>query len=230
MAIYVGLGFFDALSVLILMLSMYRFPIVDYKWNVVVLAGIISITSYIIRVVIGVPEIDPLIQIALFFLFLRFVMKTKLKYAALIPTSAFAAYILIQALIFNLLAVTNIIHNSDVANTEGTGTYIIQVSTILTVYLLCCVMGFFRFGFSFIPQPPHNIGIKDRHSFAVIWPAIVLSIFGIAMAINALLSVKILVIVPIGFIMFSVLYYLSYRRDKLERDRIYRTANFRKDT
>lgn len=229
MITYIGLGFFDALSVLLLMFALYRFPVMEYKWNVIVMAGIIATISYINRVVIEIPQFDPLIQIGLFVLFLRFKIQVKMKFATLIPTSAFAAYIFIQAAIFNVLISTGIINEADVAKTAGFGTYIIQISSILSVYLISFVMKYFRYGFSFIPRPPHNLGSKDRHSFLAMWPAIILSLIGIAVSINALMGLNILLVVTLGFIMFSLLYYLSYRRDKQERDRIYRTANFRKN-
>lgn len=229
MGIYIGLGFFDALSILVLMFSLYRLPVGEYKRHILIMAIIIAVISYIMRIVIGAPKLDPLIQIGLFLIFLRYFIKIKIKYAALIPTSAFAAYILIQAIIFAFLIKAQIINEGDVAKTEGIGTYLIQILTISAIYIISFLMNYFRFGFSFISSPPHNFSMKDRHPFRAIWPAITMSLVGVAISINALMELNILLIVLLGFIMFSLLYYLSHRREKQDRDRIYRSTYFRKD-
>lgn len=229
MLTYVTLGFFDALSVTLLMFSLYRFPILEYKWKLIVMAAIISFTSYIIREPLSLPDLDPLIQITLFTMFLRLSINTKLKYAALIPTSAFAGYILIQMIIFLVLNATGVTHISDASTNDSTGIYITQICTILVVYLLSFLMKYFSLGFSFIPSPPHSIGGRDRHSFAAIWPAIILSVIGVAFSIKAALSLNVLIVIPIEALMFALLFYLSYLKGKKERDRIYRTTNFRKN-
>lgn len=229
MAIYIVLGFFDALSVLSLMFALYRFPFLEYKTKLISMAVIIAICSYIVRLILEIPRFDPLIQIILFIIFFRFFIQIKSRFAALIPTAGFAAYIFLQVIIFSTLQSIGLIHETDAAKTHGIGIYITQISSILAIYIISAAMQFFRVGFTFIPRPPHDFKTKDKHSFIAIWPTIVLSLIGISFSINEVLHLNVLIVVPIGFVMFSALYYFSYRRDKLERDRIYRSANFNKN-
>jgi hypothetical protein len=201
----------------------------DYRWRVVGMAAIIAIVSYIVRIVLNVPQFDPIIQIGLFVFFLCGGVQVKFKYAALLPTSAMSIYIVINLVVYSLLVATGVIHESAAAKSEGLDTYLIQISTILVIYLISYAMRRLRRGFSFIPRPPHNRAAKDRHSFAAMWPAIILSLVGISFSINAVYTMNFLVVVPLGFIMFTALYLLANRRDKVEHDRIYRSTNFRKD-
>lgn len=215
MLTYVLLGFFDALAVIVLMLKLYRFPLWEYKTEIGIFALWISICSLFIRVIADFPSIDPLIQIILFVLFLRYVIKVRLTYAALITLTGFLAYILFQMVIYYLFDLLGITKDSDAIKTDGFGTHAIQITSIITVYIASYLLKLSNLGFSFIIRPPHDVSVKDMNlqGRKVIWISISFILAIISFSFSLLLHMDSICIVPLLVASFGMLYYLSYRRE-----------------
>lgn len=221
--IFLILGIFDSLAVMVLMFKLYRFPLKEYRTEIVLMAVWVSLTSYLIRMVLGITEIDIVVQIVLYILFMRLCIKTKLFYSAVISLTGLVGYIAIQMIIIYVLNVTGITAPSDVQENTGIGTYLIQVTSILFVYIIGYLLFAFNLGFSFIIRPPHEMSIKvqmTRLNKGIVL-ALILSIAVLCTTFYLLLNQKILMIIPILLATFVLLYILSHRRDTRVNDRIH---------
>lgn len=213
--IYLLLSIFDALAVMILALKMYRLPLWDYKNRILLMAVFISLVSYILRVVLHVPEIDLPIQIIMFILFFRYGMQIKLFYSALIVSASLNAYIVIQLGILYAFVLSNTMSYNVVFQTSDAQIQLIQIITILSVYLLATGLKVFNFGFSFIISPPHDFNFKEIYSGTN--RALLLSIVGavvvISLALVVILSYMAYVIIISAATVYSLSYYLSYKKE-----------------
>lgn len=71
--IYLLLGVFDASAVIILALKLYRLPFREYIKDIALMSLGVSLFSYLMRIVIGIPTLDLPIQVIFFILFLDIV-------------------------------------------------------------------------------------------------------------------------------------------------------------
>lgn len=212
---YVILGFFDAFAVAVLMLKLYRFPLWEYKIEVGVFALWIAVCSLFIRVIVDVPSLDPLIQIILFVLFLRYVIKVRITYSALITLTGFLGYIIIQMVIYYLFDSLGISKYSDAIQTTGFGTHVIQITSIIAGFIVAAVLKLTNAGFSFIIRPPHDTSVKDKNllEHKVLWITISCILAAISISFSLLLHMNSIYVIPLLVASFGILYYLSYRRE-----------------
>lgn len=231
MIIYIILSFFDAIAILSLMFALYRFPYLEYKKEIVCMSTWSAITSYLIREVIGAAAIDPLVQLGLLVLFFRYVIKVKYIYASLITVSGFVPYILLQSLLIFVFSSVGIVSSEEAAQSASTGARIIQSSAIVSAMLIFLVLKYFNLGFQFIIRPPHDFNVKERNvSFnRYLWVSIVIALVVVTASTALLLNMAPLFIIPLCLASFLVLYYLSHRREVLDRDRIIISENMFKD-
>lgn len=231
-AIYILLGFCDAAAVLYLMFRLYRFPIWEYKLELSVLALWISFMSFIIRMAAEIPAIDPIAQFLVFTLFLRYVIKVRAGFSALIVLTGLATYIITQMAVLYGLTAIDISSIADATKIEGAGTYFIQIGSIITAFVIGTVMKVFNRGFSFIIRPPHDVHLKDRNSKANarLWFSVATVLAALSFAFFLMLHYNSILVIPILIVSFLILYCLSYRRERMNSDRIHFPPSSNQDT
>lgn len=218
--VYLVLGIFDALAVLVIALKLYRMPLLQHKWNVLGIAVCIAVVSYLNRIVLGIPQYDLLIQTIIFILGLRFLIKYLYFWSTLMIVTAIVIYIPLQYLIYYLLIITGVTNFAAATEIEGLGAYIIQRSTIVVVYLLAWLFYRQNLGFSLFTFPPHYFQTKSNvlagpNRKLII--GIVLGVLFIYMDMILLLHLTYLWIFPfaliVSIIVSGAIYYLSHRRN-----------------
>lgn len=215
--LYLGLGVFDALSVLVLALKMYRLPLWEYRYRLLGVSALISAVSYLNRIVLGIPGWDMIIQIVLFILFFRYAMQIKVFYSALIVSAGFNAYILLQLLVFYAFVFTGSMTYSVIYQSEGGGIQLIQIITILLAYLFAGGMKLFNQGFSFIISPPHDFNIKEAYTQGAngsLLVAVILALILGSLALVVAINYNTYLLILSSGILFGLSYYLSYRKEK----------------
>ncbi len=229
--LYILLGIFDALAMLVLILKLYRMPLLKYKYRILLFVVCISIISYVIRVVLQTPKLDLPLQYVFFFLFLRFGIRLKLHSGAFISGTGISAYITIQLILFYLLnLVFNIDHNVLNENTGGS-VYVIQIISILSAYLIAGLLKIYKGGFSFISYPPHDFKLQENYGTKtnkMLLSGSILSFITIILMVVMLYDRNPLMCIFLSLLTFGISYFLSDRgdyEDVREAIELYRYGN-----
>ncbi len=214
--LYIFLGVFDALAFIVLALKMYRMPLFRYKYRIITFAIYISIFSFFIRVVLQIPKFDLPMQYIFFFLFLRWAMGIKVHTGAFISGAGISAYVSIQLVLYYIFNIVfNLSHNVLNENT-GMSVYFIQISTIITAYLVAVSLRIFNGGFSFIAEPPHDFIQREDYSTKtnkMLLIGSILSFSTIIFMVIALYAMNSLMCIILSVFTFGVSYLLSDRGD-----------------
>ncbi|MEK3776596.1 hypothetical protein MHB85_19035 [Paenibacillus sp. FSL K6-4396] len=215
--IYISLGFFDALAMLLIILKLYMLPVREYAGKIFVFVIFIASFSYMMRITLGMPKLDLPFQYIFFILFLRLGMELKPHISSFIAGAGISAYAAIQMGIFHIFEWLDVMHIGVVQQNEGSLVYLLQSSSILIAYLICFVFSIFDFGFSFIIRPPHDFIKKENYLSKTNIP------FLIGTTISAITICMTLVLLyrsdPTGLLFlaistFGVSYFFSVRRER----------------
>lgn len=215
-AIYIFLGALDAFAVFVLVLKLYRLPLKEYIMELSIMSVFIAIVSFVLRIVLDVPMFDLPLQVMLFALFMRFIMRIKLFYSAIITGAGLGAYLIIQMTIYAILSGFGYLDEQLVLQSTGIEVNVVQAISITIAYILGFVLKKFNFGFSFIIRPPHDFSVKEdysthRNKALLFWAITTLLV--LSSSLTALLHMKIEYVIPFLLISFVALYLHSHRRD-----------------
>lgn len=213
--IYFILGIMDVIAVFVLMFKIFRLPIREYWVEISILSAVISIISYLLRVVMEIPAIDPILQLTLFVLFMRSIIKIRLFPSVLLSFSGIIAYAAIQFLVFYILIFLGLLHENDA---QENSLYLLQICAQSTSYLIGYLIYRFNFGFTFVNRPPHAFFIKEKMTRSNVYLMLWLMV-GIMLFVGTMVSIysnlgKMIVVIPITCLSFIILLYLANRRDK----------------
>ncbi|MGE5703198.1 MAG: hypothetical protein ACM32O_11770 [Clostridia bacterium] len=163
MVLYILMGFLDVMAVLTLVFKLFRFPIGEYRKEFVNIALTLSCSSYILRDVLGVPDVDMSIQFILFALFFRYLLRFRTFETLMLTTIGFLGFSLVQLVMIPLMSTIGIISLSDLELSHGSGIFLFQLITDLMVFLISYLLYKFHLGFSFVMCPPHEVTFKSRY-------------------------------------------------------------------
>ncbi|MNC10301.1 hypothetical protein D3C75_579400 [compost metagenome] len=214
--IYIVLSVFDALAVMALALKMYRLPFFEYRHRLVFMAIIISVSSYIVRIILKVPEIDLPIQIIMFIIFFRYGMQIKVFFGALIVSASLNAYIILQLVVLYAFISTGAVTYNVVFQSDQAQIQLIQLTSIALAYIGAGCLKMFNGGFSFIKVPPHEFSYREafigtnRALLIVVSGALVI----VSLALVVTLNYKSYLLIPSSIIVFGLSYYFSLKKEK----------------
>ncbi|MEC0235224.1 hypothetical protein P4H71_12910 [Paenibacillus kribbensis] len=228
---YILFGTFDALAMLVLILKLYRMPLLKYKYRILLFVVCISLFSYVVRVVLQIPKLDLPLQYVFFFLFLRFGLRLKLHSGAFISGTGISAYISIQLILFYLLNLAINIDRNVLNENTGGSVYVIQIVSILSAYLIAGLLKIYNGGFSFISEPPHDFMLQENYGTKtnkVLLSGSILSFITIILMVVMLYAMNPLMCIFLSLLTFGISYFLSDRgdyEDVREAVELYRYGN-----
>ncbi|MCC8435506.1 hypothetical protein HP567_013215 [Brevibacillus sp. M2.1A] len=158
--LYLLLGFADIIVVLAFIFKLFRFPFWDYKREFLIMGITLSVTSYLVRVIFKIPEIDLGIQYVLFILFFRYLIKFRLWESTMLTAIGILAFDLSQLILIPTLISLEVATLGDVFRSTGKGTFLIQLVNEVVMVLISYLIYRFNLGFSFVMQPPHELKWK----------------------------------------------------------------------
>lgn len=158
--LYLLLGFADIIVVLAFIFKLFRFPFWDYKREFLIMGITLSVTSYLVRVIFKIPEIDLGIQYVLFILFFRYLIKFRLWESTMLTAIGILAFDLSQLILIPTLISLEVATLGDVFRSTGKGTFLIQFVNDVVMVLISYLIYRFNLGFSFVMQPPHELKWK----------------------------------------------------------------------
>ncbi|GIP21359.1 hypothetical protein [Paenibacillus sp. J22TS3] len=211
--IYFGLSIFDALAMFGLIISLYKLPLWDHRYKVALFVIFIALYSFIMRLVIGLPQLDLPLQYLFFIIFLKYVYKLKFNLSAFVAGAGISAYMVLQLTIYYIYNLVGVLYNSVFNQTDGVPVYIIQISSILAAYGIAIFLKAFRLGFSFIRS--HHESSTDSYpgENKSLLVAATISSVTIFLVGFFLYTVDSLGFIIMAFVTFSISYFLSQRSD-----------------
>lgn len=158
--LFLALGFLDGIAIVALGFKVFRFPISWYKREIGLIALILTCCSYIIRILVGFPELDMIIQYGLIVLFFRYLLKLKLFDSLMIPAVGYLIFDLVQLIIYPQMISLGMISLEDIQQNIGYGTYLVQVTGQVVCLITCWLLYRLNLGFSFVTCPPHDVDVR----------------------------------------------------------------------
>lgn len=219
---YILFGFLDVIANLALIYKLYRFPFWEYKKEFIIIAVILSVSSYCTRILLSMPEIDMPLQYLLYILFFRYLLKIRFYYSVPLAAIGYLFFTVVQFIVYPLLMATQVVSVSDGLEVHGWGIYTIQLSSELSCYLIAYIMYKLGIGFSHITRPPQEVHIPLHDvNFKL---NIFVNIFGSIVIVSIMYWVYnyhsyIYIVLPSSLIALVSLIYLSYRKDFLDDHR-----------
>ncbi|WP_282939498.1 hypothetical protein [Paenibacillus sp. RC67] len=215
--LYFLLGFLDVIAILALIFKTFRWPFWEYWPQLTIIGSVLSIASYLNRMVLDIPSYDLAIQFSLCILLLRFLVKVRFVHAIDVSAIGYLAFNGILILVYFGLLHSGLVTTDDAQQPANWGTFIIQLSCELASYTTAYLLYRFHYGFSFIMRPPHNLYLNRNVSgFKKIKTIVntigILTVFvSVYWVLNYQESLSILLLIII--MSLAILVYLSYKRD-----------------
>lgn len=212
--INIFLGTLDGIAIMALIYKSFRWPFWESFSKIFVIALLLAAVSYLDRVIIGIEMYDMFVQLILYVIFLRYIIRVNILCAYPLAVYGYIFFLAIQFATYALLMSAGIVSESDAANADGWGTYIIQFSSEIVCFIVATLAYLFNLGFSYIDRPPHDSHIIVRRGkmdlAATIFGTIVVITF-MYWIINCQLHVYI--ILPALVLSMTILLYLAKRKD-----------------
>ncbi|MCM3144315.1 hypothetical protein [Brevibacillus sp. MER 51] len=158
--LFLFLGFLDGIAIIALGFKVFRLPVTWFKRELGLIALILTSCSFIVRILIGLPEIDMIVQYSIIVLFFRYHLKVKLFDALMLPAIGYLSFDLVQLIVYPQLISIGLVSIQDIQQNVGYGTFLIQVIGQAMSFLICWLLYRFNLGFSFVACPPHDIEDK----------------------------------------------------------------------
>ncbi|ASS66254.1 hypothetical protein [Paenibacillus sp. RUD330] len=212
---YVAIGVFDVFAVFALALKIYRQPLKEWILQIGILAIILSITSYYLRVRLNLYVIDFPLQAISFLLFFRYVMQYRFIFSSIMIATTLLLYLDIQLIIYQFMTLTGMDENF-LSSADGFSAYILQVCGIILAFLVAAVYKVFNFGFAFIAAPPHSFYLKEDYNKLINKGILLSNIAAFIIILGTLFIFQKLnsnILFFISLAVFGMNYYLSKRRD-----------------
>ncbi len=210
------LGMLDAMAELSLILKLYRLPMRQHWFKILLFVIGVSLFSMCMRLYFNLTLLDLPIQYLIFILFLRIGMKIKLHLSAFIAGTGIIAYILLQIGIF---AVGRMVVDAGpglLMENSGTFVHAIQLISDLLVLAIALFMYKTYRGFSFIIWPPHDFFKKEDYFSYQNAPVVIgsiLSLVTVSLTFILLYTSNVTGFIIMTLITFGVSYYCSRRKD-----------------
>lgn len=215
--LYIIIGVFDALAILLLPLALYMLPIKDYRYRIILFAVFISILSFVMRIVLNIPKLDLPLQYALFSIFLRIGLKMKLHWSAFILGVAISAYATMQMAIFYVYSFFDVMQINVLKENATLQVFLLQGTSILITYLVAALFKLYGTGFSFISAPPHDFiwreDYKTKENIMVLTSTL-FSAVTISSGVILLYFLNPLAILLVSIFTFGLSYIFSRRSDE----------------
>ncbi|MED1789038.1 hypothetical protein P4V47_16360 [Brevibacillus laterosporus] len=216
--LYLVLSFVDVMAILSVIFRFFRFPIRMFIGELVTIGAVLTATSFFMRLVFNIPELDMGIQYILYIVFFRYLIKIKIFDSFLLASIGYLSITLSQLAIYYFFAFTGIVTPEDIQSTSNFGTYLIQISSEIFCFLVAWFFYRANLGFSFVICPPQDVHLRVK-----------MRGFNLFLLIGIMLSVTALFLAPylliyylnwlhiLAFIMtiiFCLLYYASNKKDE----------------
>jgi hypothetical protein len=162
--IYLLLGLIDIVCVFALFFKLYRWPFWKYAKEIFIVSGLLSVISWVDRIILGIADYDAAIQYFLIIISLRYIFTVKWNNAFTLATIGYLSFVCTQNIVYYILLSTGLVGIFDAQLPQGYGTYLIQLTNHIVDILICLLLFVGGYGFSYLTEPPHEMRYRVRGS------------------------------------------------------------------
>lgn len=203
--------FFSALewlALIILTFAIFKFQLPGYWGRLLLSAFLLSLLSYVILVVLGLPLYGVFIQIPIVFIYFWQIFRIPIFYAGLMVINGYTWYTLIQAIVFLIFQSIGVEIFPNIPNA-----FVAQTITACIVFFVAWLLIRTNWGFTFVP---------DTDRVKVKWNKLNIRLFIMCIIGYAALSFSIflffngytaLLILILSIVVFGFLQYLVFKRE-----------------
>ncbi|OMF05293.1 hypothetical protein BK129_15010 [Paenibacillus amylolyticus] len=230
-ALYYSLGYFDALSYILLCLQLFMLPIRDNIKRIAIYALFVTSFSFMMRMVFKLPEFDLGLQYVFLVLFLRYALEIKTHISSFVSGVGLLTYISFQLLLYFIYSISEIVPTDVINHNTGAAVYLIQIPSIMIGFALTGILALLNRGFTFIVAPPHDFLIREDYSASenrVMIIGTVISIVTMALTVALLYIANpfwLAITATIGLILSIYLSIRSDRQDAIKNINEYRAKH-----
>lgn len=213
---YLLFGVLDVIAMIAPTFKIYRFPFWEYFKHILMIAICLSFASFVTRYLMEVPQLDMPIQFLLYVIFYRYLIKIKLYYAVPLAAIGYLFYAVIQFTIIPISLYFGIVNPTDLTQTTGIGTYLIQLFSDAASYVISFLIYLFGLGFSHVIRPPHDVQIDVVDNYYKLH--VTANIVGTLVICTTMYWLfnfhnSFIIVLPTSSAALAILIFLSYRKD-----------------
>jgi hypothetical protein len=209
------LGMLEIFALFSLMLKSFRFPYVEYLREIGIIAAVVTLVSYLIRVYFEIFQVvDIVTHLILYIMFFRYIFKIR-YWRALIISFTYLGYIVIVLAVYVFYTSTNILTPAVLQQPNGIAAYLIQLTSAAVTFLISYLIYRSNTGFGFISVPPHDFLIKNklgRQDLILICSGLIVVVI-VFLALFFIFHTKTYMSILLIIISYITLVFVAYRRD-----------------
>lgn len=212
---YIGLSLIDTLAYCAIAYKLFRLPYIEYLKELIVMAFIVSCSSYLLRVQAESPILDMGFQLILYVMFLVFVVRMRLNKSVILTAVGYSAFAAVQIVVALGLFSTGLINSDAAGQATGMGIIIVQVVNQIAVFFISWMFYRLKWGFSFIIRPPHDFYIKEDRSRIerILLGVSALTALAFIISTSIYQHVSFFIVAPITVVAAIALFILSNKRN-----------------
>ncbi|KEQ25543.1 hypothetical protein ET33_02130 [Paenibacillus tyrfis] len=217
--LFMFFGLLEVYALFALMFKTFRLPYFEYFKEISIIAVVVALTSYFIRVYFEINQLaDIITHLVLYILFFRYMIKVKI-WRGIIISLVYFGYGVLNLIIYLVLSNFGLVTEKLVNNPSSLDAFILQFATATSALLISYALHKFNLGFSFIIRPPHDFFIKSKikRSDFVILTSIIIVACILMFTFYLIFHHKSFISIPMIILSYVVLLYLAYRKD-MSRD------------
>ncbi|AGR47574.1 membrane protein [Brevibacillus phage Davies] len=213
--LYLVFGVLDQMAVMIIAFKMFRFPVLSYIRDFLLIAFVLSLISYFNRFILDIPQYDAAIQYIVLVVFFRRMFEFRLYEASLVVATGCAIFTCIKVVTLSLFLKTSVLSLDDLVHLTGLKMMLIQLLVDVLVVVAAWLVKKLNMGYSFMSQPPHNLNYKLKKSMLsyLLIVAAGLVVFVMTTFSFAISQVNLFVTLAYGVIPLFILLWLLTKRD-----------------
>ncbi|MGG1442138.1 hypothetical protein ABE354_08765 [Brevibacillus laterosporus] len=209
------IGTINQMAIMLIAFKMFRFPVLSYIRDFLLIAFVLSLISYFNRIVIDIPQYDAAIQYIVLVAFFRRMFEFRLYEATLVVAAGCAIFTCIKVVTLSLFLKTNVVSLDDLVHVIGLKMLLIQLLVDVLVVVVAWLVKKLNTGYSFMSQPPHNLNYKLKKSMLsyLLIVAAGLVVFVMTTFSFVISQVNLFVTLAYGVIPLVILLWLLTKRD-----------------
>ncbi|PPB10863.1 hypothetical protein [Brevibacillus laterosporus] len=209
------IGIVNQMAIMIIAFKMFRFPVLSYIRDFLLIASVLSLISYFNRFILDIPQYDAIIQYIMLVVFFRRMFEFRVYEATLVTAAGCAIFTCIKVVTLALFLKTNVLSLDDLVHLTGLKMMLIQLLVDVLVLVVTWLVKKLNMGYSFMSQPPHNLNYKLKKSMIsyLLIVAVGLVVFVMSTYLYVLSQANLFMVFAYGVIPLVILLWLLTKKD-----------------
>jgi hypothetical protein len=204
----------EVIAVIILMLSIFKYRVMDYIPQILLTSLTMSLISHTIHFEFENNSVVPIVSIIVLFIFVWLAFRVALLYAMIISVVGYVTYGLLQTVIVYILQFTGLVSLDTALKPYSLLGYLMQLITSIVACLISYQIRKKNFGFNWIPYSS-SAKFRLKGDNIILFITVIVSVFVIGLAFFLFLTgyVHLIANFILIFIVLALLFYLASKQE-----------------